>query len=57
VGVAIRFAAARYCAHEASMQTENLAEKKDEFLQTFADTFSKMLQFNFEDYIKIISSK
>ena len=29
VGVAFRFAAARYCAYEASMQTNELAEEKD----------------------------
>jgi hypothetical protein len=57
VGVAIRFAAARYCAYEASMQTNNLAEEKDKLLQAFIDTFTEMLQINFEDYIKIQSQK
>jgi hypothetical protein len=57
VGVAIRFAAARYCAYEASMQTNNLAEEKSKLLQAFIDTFTEMLQINFEDYIKIQSQK
>jgi hypothetical protein len=55
VGVAIRFAAARYCAYEASMQTKKLAEEKDKQLQAFVDTFTEMLRINLEDYIKIQS--
>ena len=57
VGVAIRFAAARYSAYEASLQTNNLAEDKDNQLQLFVDDFKNMLQFNIEDYIKILSQK
>ncbi|MDW7774158.1 MAG: DUF3144 domain-containing protein [Desulfobulbaceae bacterium] len=53
IGVAIRYAAARYSAFEASMQTKNLAEDKDKHLQFFANTFSEMLQENFEEYIKL----
>jgi hypothetical protein len=57
VGVAIRFAAARYCAYEASIQTNNLAEDKDKQLQLFVNAFTDMLRLNLEDYIKIQSSK
>ena len=57
VGAAIRFAAARYCAYEASMRTNNLAEDKDEQLQLFADEFTRMLKVNLEDYIKVQSQK
>jgi hypothetical protein len=57
VGVAIRFAAARYCAYEASMRTDNLAAEKDKQLQAFVDTFTEMLRINLEDYIKIQSQK
>ena len=57
VGVAIRFAASRYCAYEASLQTSNLAEDKDKHLQAFVDTFTEMLRINLEDYIKIQSQK
>ncbi|MDX2497838.1 MAG: DUF3144 domain-containing protein [Desulfobacterales bacterium] len=55
VGVAFRFAAARYCAYEASMQTNNLAEDKDKQLQLFVNAFTDMLRTNIENYIKIQS--
>jgi hypothetical protein len=57
VGMAIRFAAARFSSFEASTQTNNLAQDKDKYLQLIADDFKKMLQYNLEDYIKILSSK
>ena len=57
VGIAIRFAAARYCAYEASMRTNNLAEEKDKQLQDFVDAFTDMLRINLEDHIKIQSQK
>jgi hypothetical protein len=56
-GVAIRFAAARFSAFEASMRTNNLAEDRDELLQLFATDFTNMLKTNFEDYIKLQSPK
>ncbi len=55
IGVAMRYAAARYSAYEASLRTDNLAEEKDKHLQFFANTFTEMLQSNFEDYIKLQS--
>ena len=57
VGVAIRFAAARYSAFEASMRTDKLAEEKDKQLELFANAFKEMLQMNIEDYIHILSQK
>ena len=57
VGVALRFAAARYSAFEASMRTNNLAEDKDKQLQDFTNVFTEMLQVNLEDYIKAQSQK
>jgi hypothetical protein len=57
VGIAIRYAAARYCAYEASMRTNNLAEDKDKQLQDFVDVFTDMLRTNLEDYIKTQSPK
>ena len=57
VGMALRFAAARFSVFEASMKSHNLSEDKDKYLQLFYDNFKKVLQFNFEDYIKILSSK
>ena len=53
VGVGLRFAAARYCAFEASLQAGNLANDKDKHLQYFVDVFKQMLQKNLEDYIMI----
>ncbi len=52
IGVAIRYAAARYSAFEASMRTNNLAEEKDTQSQLFIYEFSNMLQINIEDYAK-----
>ena len=57
VGVAIRYAAARYSSFESSMRTDNLAEDKDKQLQDFADIFTDMLRVNLEDYIKVLSQK
>jgi hypothetical protein len=53
IGIAIRYAAARYSAFEASMRTKNLAEDKDKHIQFFAKTFTEMLQMNFEQYINL----
>lgn len=53
VGVGLRFAAARYCAYEASLRTENLAEDKEEQLQAFVEAFTQMLRVNLDDYINI----
>ena len=57
VGMAIRFAAARFSVFEASTQTSNLAEDKDKYLQLIANDFEKVLQINFENYIKILAPK
>jgi hypothetical protein len=53
VGVALRFAAARYCAFEASLQTSNLAGEKEKHLRFFTNAFNKMLEKNIEDYSKL----
>jgi hypothetical protein len=53
VGMALRYAAARYSAFEASLRTKNLAEEKDGHLHFFADTFTEMLQKNFAEYINL----
>ena len=57
VGVAIRYAAARYSAFEASMRTKNLAEDKDKQLQDFTNIFTDMLRVNLEDYIQVQAKK
>ena len=53
VGVGLRYAAARYCAFEASLQTNNLIEDKDKQLQFFTNAFNKMLNKNLDDYIAL----
>ena len=55
IGVALRYAAARYSAFEASMRTDNLADDKEKQLQVFTNDFSNMLQINIENYIEIKS--
>ena len=57
VGVAIRFAAARFSAFEASLQKKDMATEKDKLVQLFADDFKKMMQYNIEDYIRILSQQ
>ena len=57
VGVAMRFAAARYSAFEASMRTDKLAEEKDKQIELFANAFKEMLQMNIEDYIHLLSQQ
>ena len=57
VGVGFRFAAARYCAYEASILTDNLAAERSKHLQMFLDAFKEMLDMNFDDYIKIQMQK
>lgn len=55
VGVALRFAAARYSAFEASMRTKKLAEDKNKEVQLFANDFTNMLEINIDNYIKLQS--
>lgn len=53
IGMALRYAAARYSAFEASLQSKNLAEDKDRAMEFFTKTFKEMLQNNIEQYIRI----
>jgi len=55
VGVALRYAAARYCAFEASLKTKNLAEDRDNQLEFYTNVFNEMLQKNLDEYIMIQS--
>ena len=57
IGVALRYAAARYSAFEASTRANNLAEEKDAHLQFFVDTFTEMLQRNLDEYIEILARR
>jgi len=55
--MAIRFAAARFSVFEASTQTSNLSEDKDKYFKFIADDFNKLLQINFDEYIKLLFQK
>ena len=57
VGMALRFAAARFSVFEASTQTKDLAGDKDKYFHLIADDFNKLLQINFNEYVKILSQK
>lgn len=57
VGMAIRFAAARFSTYEASTQTNNLAQDKEKYIQLLVEDFTKMLRHNFDDYVRILASK
>lgn len=57
VGLALRFAAARFSVFEASTQTNNLAADRDKYFQLISDNLNRVLEINFDDYIKLLSSK
>ena len=57
VGMAIRFAAARFSVFEASTQTENLAGDREKYLDLIANDFNKLLHYNFEEYIKLLAQE
>ena len=57
VGVALRYAAARFSAFEASEGTTDLARDKDRHLQFFVKTFTEMLQKNLDEYVEILSRR
>ncbi len=57
VGMAIRFAAARFSVFEASTQTASLAAEKDKYLPQIAEDFQKVLEYNFEDYVRILADQ
>ncbi|GIU46307.1 hypothetical protein TUM4438_21790 [Shewanella sairae] len=52
VGTAMRFAAARFNAFEASLKSSDLAAEKDNALEWFTDEYKAMLNDNLEDHIK-----
>ena len=51
VGTALRFAAARYNAFEASVKSSNLEAEKENALNWFTDEFKGMLNENLNDHI------
>ena len=57
VGLALRYAAARFSVFEASTQTNNLARDKDKYFKLISDNLNRVLEINLEDYIRILSHK
>jgi len=57
VGVGLRYAAARYCAFEASLHTNNFDEDMEKHLESYASDFKNMLRINFEDYSKKLADQ
>ena len=51
VGVAIRYAAARYSAFEASVLAKDFEEENEKHLEFFSRTFTQMLHKNFDEYL------
>lgn len=56
VGSAMRFAAARFNAFEASVKSADLAAEKDSAIEWFSGDYREMLNDNIEDHIRMASS-
>ncbi|PLX89351.1 MAG: DUF3144 domain-containing protein [Desulfuromonas sp.] len=52
VGAALRYAAARFSAHEAALGTKDLAADKQKALDWFVDQYAKMLSDNLDQHAK-----
>ena len=50
VGMAMRYAATRFCAFEASVRSNDFAEDMEKNIEMFANEFAHYLRVNFEDY-------
>jgi len=57
VGMAIRFAAARFSIFEASTQTDSLDRDRDKFAKMIEEDFAKLVQCNMDDYIRLLAAK
>lgn len=53
IGTAMRYATARFNAHEASLKTEDLSKEKAEAIKWFGEQFQQMLSENIDVHIKI----
>lgn len=52
IAAGLRYAAARFAAFEASLQTDDLRRDKAEALDAYLNEFRKMLDENLEQYIE-----
>ena len=55
VGAAIRYAAARYNAFEASLHYDDLVKEKETIAEQFTDDYRKMININIDEYSKLDS--
>ena len=53
VGAAIRYAAARFNAHEASYKSDDLEADKEDALSWFTEQYRKMLIDNIDEHIEM----
>lgn len=52
VGAAIRYAAARFNAHEAAYKAKDLAAERSDALAWFSSQYNEMLEENLDQHIK-----
>lgn len=57
VGMALRYAAARYSAFESSMATKDMAGEKDKIKDTLLKDYDIMLEENLKIYIQHLASQ
>ncbi|GLS82427.1 DUF3144 domain-containing protein [Paraferrimonas haliotis] len=50
-GAAIRFAAARFNAFEASLKAQDLSKEKEHALEWFVNEYKQMMEVNLDDHI------
>ena len=53
VGAAIRYAAARFNAHDANSKSRSLEEDKEKAIEWYTDQYKKMLVENIDEHIKL----
>lgn len=56
VGSALRYAAARYSAYEASLVTKDMAAEKEEIKKSLMKDYDMMLDENLDAYIRHLAS-
>lgn len=55
VSAALLFAAARYNSFEAASKSQNLTMDKPDVFNWFTKEYSRMLEFNLEEHIELLS--
>ena len=57
VGAALRYAAARFSAHETAYKSEDLAAERDDAIAWFSNQYSGMLEENLDQHIEHFKSQ